>query len=497
MGYVIGARTSALMVAGGMLSSWVLIPMIKLFGNGLKEPLFPGTKLISEMSVHDIWKSYILYIGAGCVATAGIISLVRTTPTIVRGAVAGLGHLRATGSRALGLRTDQDLPMSFVLGGIAVLIVGIWLAPVLQMNLLGALLIVLFGFLFVTVSSRLSGEIGSSSNPISGMTIATLLLTSVIFLSLGWVEPAYRVTALSVAAVVCVAASNGGATAQDLKTGFLVGGTPRRQQIAILIGALTSALVIGSMLKELNDASTIYSKAAVPAGARIENVASLERSEHGPSGDPASYHVLQLTETTSLAPSVALAPGKYLVDDSGQVRYLVDPGINGTLKTRDDGRKVVKYDAPKARLMSLIITGILSRKLPWGLVLLGAAIAMVLELCGVSSLPFSVGVYLPLSSTTPLFFGGLVRWIVSSRSSGGSSDDSSPGVLFSSGLIAGGSIAGIGLAILAVSDRLGNALNFSRVFPFSDSDWTSYSAFAVMWLVLWAVGAGKLLRHAK
>jgi uncharacterized oligopeptide transporter (OPT) family protein len=498
VGYIIGPRVAAIMAAGGVLSWWVLIPMIKLFGEGLTHPLFPATKLISEMSLHEIWRSYVLYIGAGAVAAGGIISLFQSLPTIVRGATAGLSNLRTTTATvAAKVRTELDLPMPFVVFGSVALVVLIWIMPSLKMNLFGAILIVAFGFLFVTVSSRLTGEIGSSSNPISGMTVATLLLTSLIFLATGWVGPGYRVTALSVAAIVCVAASNGGTTSQDLKTGYLVGATPRSQQIALLIGAVTSAIVIGYTLMLLNDASTVYSRKAVPAGVVVPNVAELTEHQKvaGPEAkdDSADYHVLQLPETPTSGPLMALQPGKYLVDDAGAVKYLVDPGINGALKTRDDGTAVVKYEAPKARLMSLIIDGILTRKLPWGLVLLGVSIALVLELCGISSLPFAVGVYLPMSSSTPIFAGGAIRWLVErGQKATDAESESSPGVLFSSGLIAGGAISGIGLAILSVKENWGAALDLSANFPaLSGTDLTSVVAFAIMALVLFVIGRRK------
>jgi putative OPT family oligopeptide transporter len=228
VGYIIGPRIASIMLGGGILASWVLIPMIKLFGDGLTAPLFPATTLISEMSLHEIWRSYVLYIGAGAVAAGGVISLLQSLPTIVRGAVSGMkGLLGASGEKITSTsRTEKDLPLWVVVVGVLGIILAIWSAPTLHMNLLGALLIVLFGFLFVTVSSRLTGEIGSSSNPISGMTVATLLLTCLVFVLIGWVGAEYRVTALSVAAIVCVAASNGGTTSQDLKTGFLV--TPKK-----------------------------------------------------------------------------------------------------------------------------------------------------------------------------------------------------------------------------------------------------------------------------
>jgi len=500
VGYIIGPRISCIMLAGGLLSSFVLTPAIVLFGSGLTTPLFPATKLISEMSIHEIWRSYVLYIGAGAVAAGGIISLFQSLPTIAKSFMGALENLKGSG-RNKGQkvkRTERDLSMNIVLGGSLLLVAAIWAAPTLKMNLLGALMIVIFGFLFVTVSSRLTGEIGSSSNPISGMTVATLLLTCLIFVMIGWVGIDYRVTALSIAAIVCIASSNGGTTSQDLKTGFIVGATPKNQQIALLIGALTSAIVIGYTLLLLNDASTIYAKRSFPdLNFNISELTQIERVK-GPEGEKDSndYHVLQLVD-----PRGPAAAGKYLVDSNGKIAYLVDPGINGALKTRDDGTAVPKYEAPKARLMSLIIDGILTQKLPWSLVLLGVFIAIVLEFCGIASLPFAVGVYLPLSSSTPIFFGGMIRWFVERSSKKKKSADeaeSSPGVLLSSGLIAGGSISGIGIAILSIKENWGNAIDISKNVSFlSESDWFPYVPFALMMFFVYAVGREWVLKPKK
>jgi putative OPT family oligopeptide transporter len=501
VGYIIGPRIACITVAGGLLSSWVLTPMIKLFGDGLVEPLFPGVKLIRDMSPGEIWRNYVLYIGAGAVAAGGIISLFRSLPTIIHGAKAGLGGLKVGTGAIARLRTEVDLPLPIVLIGSAILVLGLWFSPSLHLNFLGAILIVLFGFLFVTVSSRLTGEIGSSSNPISGMTVATLLITSLVFLGLGWVGMEYRVTALSIAAVVCIAASNGGTTSQDLKTGFLVGATPKHQQTSLLIGVLTSAVVIGYTLNFLNDSSTVYSRKAVPAGIVVANVAELTETStvHDPvyRDDKATYKVLRVFEQQKSGPLAQLQTGKYLVDAStGEVRYKVDPGINGTLSQRDDGSKVDKFEAPKARLMSLIIDGILTQKLPWGLVLLGAAIAILLELCMVPSLPFAVGVYLPLAVSAPIFFGGLVRWLVNRLQAGRKAqslaeEESGPGILFSSGLIAGGSIAGIVLALFAAKDW-GRFIDVgSRIPALLETEITPVLTFALMMGVLYWVATKK------
>src|SRR5437762_6381411 len=262
VGYIIGPRISSLMMAGGVLSYLVLIPTIKYFGSAGTLPLAPETAhSIANMSIEQIQKGYILYIGAGAVAAAGIISLFRSIPLIWHGLKGGLADLRGSGvARADVPRTDRDLSMKWVIGGIIALLIVIMIAPQLNLrfNLLGAILIVAFGFLFVLVSSRLTGEVGSSSCPTSGMMIATLLLTCFTFLIIGWTAPPYFVTALSIGGIVCIAASNGGTTSQDLKTGFLVGSTPSYQQIAILVGALVSALALGPILLAMNQAGTIY-----------------------------------------------------------------------------------------------------------------------------------------------------------------------------------------------------------------------------------------------
>ncbi len=508
VGYIIGPRIASVTVAGGILSWMVLIPAIRLFGDSLTQPLFPATKLISQMTSFEIWKSYVLYIGAGAVAGGGVVSLLRSLPTIISGAKSGLASLSKKTNTIAGMalntrRTERDLPNIVVYLGVLAIIVAIWAIPTMHMNLVGAALIVLFGFLFTLVSSRLTGEIGSSSNPISGMTVATLLFTSLIFLALGWTSPMYRITALTVAAIVCVAASNGGTTSQDLKTGHIVGATPRAQQIGLLIGALTSAIVIGYTLNLLNDAKTIYAKRSFPTVV----VATSDLSGHkqkitGPEGsaDQAEYNVLQLREPRGEIPA-----GKYLVDDSGQIRYLVDPGINGALKARDDGTPVEKYEAPKARLMSLIIDGILTQKLPWGLVLLGIFLVLVLELSGVPALPFAVGVYLPISSSFPIFIGGAIRWFVEwaqkrnrEKAVGPGAEiteDASPGVLLSSGLIAGASIAGVSLAFANFSEGLIKGMDLSATFPaLAQSNIFAIAIFAALSVFVYLVGRGKILK---
>src|SRR5713101_1443825 len=439
VGYIIGTRIALVMGAGGILSALVLMPAIKLFGSASATPIYPATTLIKDMSTDDVWHQYILYIGAGAVAAGGIISLFKSLPTIVGGAMRGMRSLSGGvgGKRVQIPRTDRDIPLWVVGAGSLLLVVVCALVPSLKINILGSVLILVLGFLFVTVSSRLTGEVGSSSNPISGMTVATLLITSLIFFSLGWVSAPYKIAALSIAAIACIAISNGGTTSQDLKTGYIVGATPSRQQIAILVGALSSALLLGFVILKLNDAGTVFARRDYPQVKFSPGEYDGRERLRGPDAgrDGAEYNVVRLRDPRGPVP-----PGKYLVDDGGQIKYLEDPGINGQLTQRDNGEKVTsKFSAPKPVLMSFIIEGIMSQKLPWGLVLIGVFISIVLELCGLSSLAFAVGVYLPVSTSTPIMVGGIVRWLVDRRQKRKLSDaeaESGPGVLFSSGLIA-------------------------------------------------------------
>jgi len=516
VGYIIGPKIASVMCAGGVLAYLVLIPLIKFFGEQMVGPVSPGTIPIGEMSPNQIRGAYILYIGAGAVAAGGIISLFRSLPIIWHGLREGLRDVgMARGAAVDPHRTDHDIPMRTVFIGIGVLILAIMLARPLHMNVLGAVLIVVTGFLFVTVSSRLTGEIGSSSNPISGMTVATLLLTCLVFLMVGWTGGAFYVTALSVGGIVCIAASNGGTTSQDLKTGHLVGATPRLQQISILIGALFSALVLGPILLKLNDASTVYVPVSevVPAGLHTD-VAALPAGRELIQGvqakdDSRSYRVWHKTD------DVGAPAGKYLVDDAGEAVWLVDPGINGTYTRRPNGTEVRKFDAPKATLMSYIIKGILDRQLPWGLVLFGVMIAVVLEMAGISSLPFAVGVYLPLSSSSPIFIGGAIRWLVDrarrkelahhklSEDELAAEADRSSGVLLASGYIAGGAIAGIIIAFIAgVFDTVDASLTRWSLAnnPFFNGPYADVLAlipFVLLTGFLLLVGREKLLAPGK
>ena len=382
VGYVIGPRIAGTMFAGGVLSWLVLLPLLSILGAFITQPFPPihpnfannpatgRPFLISEMAPAQLWSAYIRYIGAGAVLASGLITLARTLPTIIASARGSFRDLSAGTKGSTQVRTERDIPMAVVLGGS--LLLGLFLAasPGLptQGNVLAAILILIFGFFFATVSSRITGLIGTSSNPISGMTIATLILTCLLFVGLGWTGDMYSPIAICVGAIVCIAAANAGNTSQDLKTGYIVGATPLYQQIGLVIGVVTSALVIGLTLLYLHQNL---------GGIGSQNLA-----------------------------------------------------------------------APQATLMSTIIRGLLNQNLPWGLVLVGVFVAITLELCGIRSLSFAVGSYLPIATTAPIFAGGLVRWWVERKTGQTQESDISAGTLFSSGLIAGGSIAGILFALL-------------------------------------------------
>jgi putative OPT family oligopeptide transporter len=447
VGYIIGPRISSVIVGGGLLAALVLVPMLALSGEAA-----PGALPIGLQ---------VRYIGAGAVATGGILSMINALPMIVASLTGSLRDLRSRRSAGEdGIpRTERDLPIAVVLFGAIGLVLAIAASHLIPTDfpgrLIGGVMIVLFGFLFVTVSSRITGVIGSSSNPISGMTIATLLLTCVIFVLLGWVGPEYRLTALSIAGVVCIASSNGGTTSQDLKTGFLVGATPWKQQVAILVGALTSALVMGLTLLLLNWAYTTYSED--PAELPRDKAPASEVSGTGVGPDGKAYGVWRIVN-----PRPGVQPGDYLVDDAGQPHYLRDPGIGGRMTHTASGTDIKKFSPPQPQIFATLIKGIMERSLPWGLVILGAVLAIVMQLAGVSALAFAVGVYLPLATTLPIFVGGVLRGLVDrARRLTPEEGETSPGTLMSTGLIAGGSLAGIIIALLKVFESLGNRIDFS------------------------------------
>src|SRR6266480_4547732 len=461
---MIPLRRALIVKEHGNLPYVVLMPAIKLFGSAMTEPMFGTTKLIRDMSAGEVRAAFVFYIGAGAVASAGIIALARSLPTIVGAFRAGFADMRSSRlgqAVAARLRTDDDLPISLTVFGSVVLAIILAFLPQIGVNLLGAVLIILFGFFFTTVSSRICGQIGSSANPISGMTIAALIAISFIFLLLGWTQIDDRVRAISIACVIAVAVANGGNTSQDLKTGFLVGSTPRRQQIAILIGAIGSALAVGWTLTFLNNAYRYQVPETrpgfvAPASGRSPDgnvvVHSETMSHFGIGGtdsiDNNSYQVIRVYVATQGVP-----PGKYLVDPaSHEIRYVVDPGIGGRIHEYR-GHELKRLDSPKATLMALITDGILTHKLPWALVLIGVFLTIAIELMGVSSLPVAVGVYLPLSTSAGMFAGGIVRWLVERKVRSANRSlaeiESGPGVLFASGLIAGGAICGIAVAAIA------------------------------------------------
>jgi putative OPT family oligopeptide transporter len=441
VGYIIGPRIAGYLFAGGCISFFVLIPAIKLFGAGLTGIIPPATSVIADMDAMTVRANYVYYIGAGAVTAAGLISLGRSLPTILSALAGALKSARGAGAGAMGAeRTERDLPITIVLGGSLALVILMMVLPQIHLTFLAAVLAVLFAFLFVTVSSRITGQIGSSANPISGMTVATVLLTSLVFLAIGHTGIQHRVLALTIGGVVCVAAAVAGATSQDLKTGYLVGATPARQQIGLLFGVTTSAIVIGGMISFLNNAKSTDVARSYPGVVVTDIESGVRDSVKG-----VWYNVGHLTEQTGAAPA-----GKYLVDSTGAIVYLVDPGIGGREITDVRGYTKDKLDSPKAQIMALVVDGILTQKLPWGLILIGAFLSIAFELLGVPSLPVAVGVYLPISTSATMFMGGAVRWLVErsvpADQRASASSDSGPGVLFSSGLIAGGAIMGVVIA---------------------------------------------------
>ncbi len=501
VGYLIGPRIASLMIAGAILSYFVLGPLIATFGEKLPEPVSPADKtLIRDMGPDALKANYLRYIGAGAVAAGGIISMLRALPLIIGSIVSGLRDLRAT--RAAGAqviaRTERDLSMNVVLFGSLGLVLIMMCIPALGLGfsfqgLLGALMILLFGFLFVTVSSRLTGEVGSSSNPISGMTIATLLMTCLIFYVLGRTGPTAMLTALTVAAVVCIASSNGGTTSQDLKTGYLVGATPRKQQISILVGALTSAVVIGVTMLALNAAGTHYTNQDLPkVKLKIPEGAPYEKAGQPHEDDPKQYRVVHVRKDDELNPNVM--PGRYHVAEDGTPTYRADVPINRKRPKMDNGQDAPEpFAAPQPQLFSLLIEGILGGKLEWGLVVLGVLIALSMELAGVAALPFAVGMYLPLSATSPIFVGGLLRWLsdrLRGRPASEAESETSPGVLLSSGYIAGGTLIGLIIAFFVfLPDRFNKALDLSQYASTVDPKLVSLIMFLILAGILLWIGS--------
>lgn len=404
VGYIIGPKISGILVAGGVLSAFVLTPLlaslitsdvihaqiVKLGMNPVKYGGWDETTHTFSNSAEAIYRAYIRQIGAGAVAAGGFITLIKTIPTIISSFKESLGGMKDKSGKAT-LRTDKDISLKVVLFGCIGLVVLMSLLPMIPGdNLLSklfiGLLVIIFGAFFVTVSSRIVGLIGSSNNPISGMTIATIMATCLVFVGMGWTSDAYQPMALVVGGMICVAAANAGATSQDLKTGYIIGATPKAQQMALFIGAIVSSIVIGLTIKYMD------------------------------------------------TPSDAM----------------VQQGIHHRIGA--------EYPAPQATLMATLIKGILGGDLDWALVLVGVFIAIVMELCGIRSLSFAVGTYLPLATTLPIFIGGAIRGVVDGKFKKRKKVEGEPeeeedlrkGNLFATGLVAGGALAGVIYAMVKV-----------------------------------------------
>ena len=499
VGYIIGIRVAAIMLAGGVFSWLVLMPAIVFFGKHLSGPLYPGTVPIADMSPSVLWKTYVRPMGAGAVAASGLITLLRTAPTIVSALSAGVASMgKKSGVTKKLSRIDHDMPMSVVLGGSVLLVAlmfaflqfkpvpGAYVGPLA--NLAASLLIVVFGFLFVTVSARIVGIVGSSASPVSGMTIATLMATAAIFLVKGWTAPAFGALAITIGGVVCVAASNAGDTSQDLKTGYLIGATPWKQQLAVMVGVIVSVFAIGPTLSGMNRAFESFqpvavqrqiSLAALPDG--VTNQGAFTRDSFPLTVTPGSKTTTQVGDARRYV--LLNSIGSSTLEDG---KYLYDPATNKIAVQWVQGIGSEKVAAPQGRLMATVINGILSRKLPWSLVLLGVALVIGIELLGVRSLTFAVGAYLSIGTTLAIFVGGVVRWMVDSataKANGGTLAESevSSGSLYASGLIAAGGIMGlIGVCVKVYED-----VTHSTVFQFSQTnpfykDWVSVVMFAAL-----------------
>ena len=383
VGYICGPRISSYMFAGGVLSWLVLIPLLVVFG--ADAIVAPGTDTIAnifaEGGASSIWSSYIRYIGAGALAGGGIISLIKSLPLIIRTFSDALKSMSNSGAKST-LRTEQDMPMAFVLSAIALLTLAVWLVPQIPVSLLGAVIVVIFGFFFATVSSRMVGIVGSSNNPVSGMAIATLLIGTILLKVTGESGAQGMRAAIAIGSIICIVAAISGDTSQDLKTGFLLGATPKKQQYGEIIGVVASAFAIGGTLYLLDAAWGFGSEAIA---------------------------------------------------------------------------------APQATLMKMVVEGVMGGELPWTLVIVGAIIAIIVEVIGIPVLPFAIGIYLPVHLNACIMVGGLIRLVVDKVVKGSDKEKEekvNKGILFCSGMIAGEGLVGIVLAILAVVG-LDKAIDFS------------------------------------
>ncbi len=401
VGYILGPKIGAIMVGGSAIAWLVIIPIIDVIGRDMTTPLYPETvNLIVDMGPSALWTRYIRYVGAGAVATAGIITLIKSIPMILAAFREGLRGLRSRMEQVAGTvaveRTNADLPLKVVGYGVLAVVLFLAITPQvfgfvdnIAVRILGASLVAIFAFFFVTVSSRIVGLVGVTSNPTSGMTIATLLGTSLIFAALGWTDDTGRIAALSIGAVVAIAASIAGDTSQDLKTGFLLGATPSRQQVGEIVGVLTAAFFV----------------------------------------------VL----------SIMVLEGTY-------------------------GFGSEELPAPQANMMMLVIDGVLGAEIPWTFVLVGVGLAVFAELIRIPSLAFAVGIYLPISTLTPIFIGGMIRKFLEDRQPDAASKHTvrEQGVLYASGLIGGDGLLGVGIAFYAGAVGIPRGLGYEWLGPFAD-----------------------------
>jgi putative OPT family oligopeptide transporter len=451
VGYIIGPKVSGILFAGGIVSWLVIMPAIKFYGQlAGNTPIYPSTIPIPLMTPDDIWRSYIRPMGAGAVAAAGLITLLRTLPTIISALRAGMKDVRVEGGGAVASssRTERDVPMKWVITGSILIVVMMWILLTFHpmqgaetrwyQNLFAGVFVVVFGFLFVTVAGRISGLLGNSSNPISGMSIATLMATCAIFFVAGWTAPNYAVLALMIGGVTCIAAAIAGATSQDLKTGYLVGATPFWQQMGLLVGVTISTIAIGATLNLMNKGLERYLPTQIPVNIQsLPAGVKVERETFAYQGK--NYELIN-------------SLGSHEIPDG---EYLYDPGTKQIELQWAQGIGSDKAPAPQARLMATVISGILNQRLPWRLVLMGVALVIAVEVLGVRSLAFATGLYISMATTAAMFAGGLVRWAVeaSMKEKVEGDSEASPGALYSSGLIAAGGIFGLlGIVIALLQD---------------------------------------------
>ncbi len=456
VGYIIGPKIGGVLVAGSVLAWWAMIPLLST----LMDHSIIATQLVKLGYLADIntaggrggWDpvaktfanpapaiyfAYIRQIGAGAVAAGGFITLLKTMPTIISSFRESVASLKEKSETSIA-RTDRDLSFKVVIIGSLVLVALIALLPnqvipgenILQKLLIG-ILIIIFGFFFVTVASRIVGLVGSSNSPISGMTIATLMGTCLIFTAVGWSGKLYEPLALVVGGMICIAAANAGATSQDLKTGYIIGATPRYQQLALFIGAIVSSIAIGIVVKVLD------------------------------------------TPTADMAAQ----------------------GITHAIGSE-------RYSAPQATLMATLAKGILSYNLDWQFVMVGVFIAVMIELCGIKALAFAIGLYLPLSTTLPIFIGGAIKgvidWRAASKGEAKQDDELGRGSLFATGLIAGGALAGVVVALLSVNYNIFEGLKkvsaehgLTEMLGANGYSILGVLCFAAMGLMLYRIGIKK------